>query len=393
MKRFFYTMLGLEIMACMVGCKKDNNTLEAEPQEFKSPTAGSVMYSEILEDGDVIEQSVDSLVNFGDTNNPAYFYVNLSHTVNGIEAQGKHRDNCAFFSTTQDELEKFIPLYAKAQSLSAGGTLTNEEKVTAYQHLYNFIQESDVDVSELVYRTLKNPDMLQSALENSDINILKGGNEIVPVNPYYPFDIDDIPDQIRPYLPGDLGDLTVEDSILRYVYLLRDALQIPYEISTSRTSKSKSTDVDLNANTFVSYLNIDCLNSEQYYATEYFDSPKYVCRYGTKGCPMVECEFYITGWYKSRLLRDKETIYYMPYIRTMVSKIHIGATMRLEGTVDYYNPDIRETDQKAYAVVGTGQVNIEYGDSYLVRRKAQLCFRLDGEKGFQKISWDEDTNH
>ena len=386
MKNFFYTMLGLEIMACMVGCKKDNNTLETEPQEYKTPTEGSVMYSEILEDGDVIEQSVDSLVNFGSADTPAYFYVNLSHTVNGIEAQGKHRENCAFRTYTLDEIEKFIPLYAKAQSLSASETLTKEEKTIAYQHLYEFVQNNEIDASELIFNTLKNPEALQCTLE--------GGNEIVPVNPYYPFDPSNIPDQIRPYLPDGVGGLTVEDSILKYVYLLRDALQIPYEISTSRGSKNNSTDLDLlNANTFVSYLNIDCLNSEQYYATEYFDSPKYVCRYGTKGCPMVECEFYITGWYKSRLLRDKETIYYMPYIKTIVSKIHIGATMRLEGTVDYYNPEIRETDKKAYAVVGTGQVNIEYGDSYLVRRKAQLCFRLDGEKGFQKISWDEDTNH
>ena len=379
MKRFFYTMLGLEIMACMVGCKKDNNTLESEPKEFNGPTAGSVMYSEILEDGDVIEQSIDSLVNYGSTENPAYFYVNLSHTVNGIEVQGKYRENCAFLTITQDELEKFIPLYAKAQSLSAGETITEDEKKIAFNHLYQFIQEHNVDASELVYKTLKNPDMLQSTLESS----YNGGGEIVPVNPYYPFEPSMIPEQF----------LSVEDSILRHVYLLRDALLLPYNISSTKDHDGTNAEDLLNENTFVSYLNIDCLNSEQYYGTEYFDSPKYVCRYGTKGSPMINCEFYIHGWYKSKLLRDQKTIYYLPYIKTYVTDIHIGASMRLEGDIVYYNPDVRETDDKKYAVVGSGQINIDYGDSFLVRRKAQLCFRLDGEKGFQKISWDDDTNH
>lgn len=379
MKRFFYTMLGLEIMACMVGCKKDNNTLESEPKEFNGPTAGSVMYSEILEDGDVIEQSIDSLVNYGSTENPAYFYVNLSHTVNGIEVQGKYRENCAFLTITQDELEKFIPLYAKAQSLSAGETITEDEKKIAFNHLYQFIQEHNVDASELVYKTLKNPDMLQSTLESS----YNGSGEIVPVNPYYPFEPSMIPEQF----------LSVEDSILRHVYLLRDALLLPYNISSTKDHDGTNAEDLLNENTFVSYLNIDCLNSEQYYGTEYFDSPKYVCRYGTKGSPMINCEFYIHGWYKSKLLRDQKTIYYLPYIKTYVTDIHIGASMRLEGDIVYYNPDVRETDDKKYAVVGSGQINIDYGDSFLVRRKAQLCFRLDGEKGFQKISWDDDTNH
>ena len=379
MKRFFYTMLGLEIMACMVGCKKDNNTLESEPKEFNGPTAGSVMYSEILEDGDVIEQSIDSLVNYGSTENPAYFYVNLSHTVNGIEVQGKYRENCAFLTITQDELEKFIPLYAKAQSLSAGETITVDEKKIAFNHLYQFIQEHNVDASELVYKTLKNPDMLQSTLESS----YNGGGEIVPVNPYYPFEPSMIPEQF----------LSVEDSILRHVYLLRDALLLPYNISSTKDHDGTNAEDLLNENTFVSYLNIDCLNSEQYYGTEYFDSPKYVCRYGTKGSPMINCEFYLHGWYKSKLLRDQKTIYYLPYIKTYVTDIHIGASMRLEGDIVYYNPDVRETDDKKYAVVGSGQINIDYGDSFLVRRKAQLCFRLDGEKGFQKISWDDDTNH
>ena len=363
MNRFFYTMLGLEIMACMVGCKKDDNILESEPKEHQTPTEGSVMYSEILKDGEIIEQSIDSIVNFGNDANPAYFFVNLSHTVNGIEVTDNHRDNCAFFTTSRKELEDFIQLYAQNQSLSVGETLTNEEKANAFKHLYDFIKENNIDATEFVYKTLKNPNILPTTLASGSVNPIDDSSSLKPIKPIYPFDPNNIPDDIRPLITrvGSHHEDAVIDSLLRYVVLLEDALDH-----------------------FVSYLNVISLNEEEYYATEYFDSPKYTCRYGTKNNPMVYCEFYVHGWYKSKRLEDKKPILYMPYLKTLIVDAHIGATMRLSGETEYYNPDIRKTDNNEYAVVGSGQVRIEYGDSFLVCRKALLCFKVDGEKGFEK---------
>ena len=379
-------MLGLEIMACMVGCKKDDNILESEPKEHQTPTEGSVMYSEILKDGEIIEQSIDSIVNFGNDANPAYFFVNLSHTVNGIEVPDNHRDNCAFFTTSRKELEDFIQLYAQDQSLSVGETLTNEEKANAFKHLYDFIKENNIDATEFVYKTLKNPNILPTTLASGSVEPIDDSSSLKPIKPIYPFDPNNIPDDIRPLITrvGSHHEDAVIDSLLRYVVLLEDALDIPFSI-TYDDSPDDITKIDkLNLSHFVSYLNVISLNEEEYYATEYFDSPKYTCRYGTKNNPMVYCEFYVHGWYKSKRLEDKKPILYMPYLKTLIVDAHIGATMRLSGETEYYNPDIRKTDNNEYAVVGSGQVRIEYGDSFLVCRKALLCFRVDGEKGFEK---------
>ncbi|MBR2492684.1 MAG: hypothetical protein IKB64_04370, partial [Paludibacteraceae bacterium] len=110
MKRLFYSLPCIAMVVCMVGCKNEDDILGEELQTVKTPTEGSVVISELLKNGQVIEQSMDSLVNMGNEENPALFYINLSHTVNGVEIQGDKSNNTGVFNTvTREELEEFIP--------------------------------------------------------------------------------------------------------------------------------------------------------------------------------------------------------------------------------------------------------------------------------------------
>lgn len=363
MKKYYLGLVGFVIAVAMVECKKDD-VLVSEPEKQSTTNTseiieeGSVVYSELLKDNQLIELSVDSLVNLGSEENPAYFYVNLSHTVYDKPVENKQTENStAFFSVTLEDMETFISMYAEAQSLGSGQNMTDEEKQSAYHHLYNFLQENDIDGTQFVSTSLKNTSVLESALENGSLQIY---------------------------------DTSITDSILKNVVLRKEGLQLPYIIhSENEIVRSSHVVIDpFNDNTYVSYINKSENIYNQYYETSTFKSSSYIFRYGTKGCPMIECEFYIEGWYTSKLKTDTQKVLYVPYLMTIINNSYIGFSMYLEGMVTYYNPDIRQTDTGEYPIIGSGEVKIEYGDSWKVNRVAKLKFSVDGKTGFIENNWD-----
>jgi hypothetical protein len=329
---------------------------------------------------------VDSLVNFGSEENPAYFYVNLSHVVNQDLVSERQTNNCSFYSVTIEDLEKFISMYAEAQSLCNSVSMTNEEKQSAYHHLYNFLVENQIDGAQLVTTTLQNPSILSQTIESGQI--IPEKPTLKPVEPLNP-DIQvlpEFPDDFLPYITNQLStDDAVLDSILNHIVLRRDGLKLPYIIEDDSIEHEPD---PYNTNTYVSYINDTDDNSKNYYDEKILKSPVYTCRYGTKGCPMVETEFYIEGWYNSKHKGDTKNILYVPYLKTMIKDVHIGATMHLKGSVTYTQPDIRYSDTDEYPVIGGGEVVITYGDSWKVKRVGRLRFTVDGKTGYKEEYWD-----
>ena len=391
MKKIYLGLIGLVIAVGIVDCKQDS-ALMSEPDSDPNrngldlPAVGTVMYSELLRDNQVIEQSVDSLVNLGSKEEPAYFYVNISHTANNNLVTEQQINNCIFYSIALEDLEKFISMYAEAQSLYSGITMTNEEKQSAYYHFYNFLVENQIDGAQLVTMTLQNPSILSQTIESGQI--IPEKPTLKPVEPLNP-DIQvlpEFPDDFLPYITNQLStDDAVLDSILNHIVLRRDGLKLPYIIEDDSIGYEPD---PYNINTYVSYINDTDDNSKNYYDEKTFKSPVYTCRYGTKGCPMVESEFYIEGWYNSKHKGDTKDILYVPYLKTMIKDIHIGATMHLNGAVTYTQPDIRSSENNEYPVIGGGEVIINYGDSWKVKRVGRLKFTIDGKTGYKEEYWD-----
>ena len=391
MKKIYLGLIGLVIAVAIVDCKQDS-VLMSEPDSDPNrngldlPAVGTVIYSELLRDDQVIEQSVDSLVNFGSEENPAYFYVNLSHIVNQDLVSESQANNCSFYSVTIEDLEQFISMYAEAQSLCNSVSMTNEEKQSAYHHLYNFLVENQIDGAQLVATTLQNPSILSQTIESGQI--IPEKPTLKPVEPLNP-DIQvlpEFPDDFLPYITNQLStDDAVLDSILNHIVLRRDGLKLPYIIEDDSIEHEPD---PYNTNTYVSYINDTDDNSKNYYDEKILKSPVYTCRYGTKGCPMVESEFYIEGWYNSKHKGDTKNILYVPYLKTMIKDVHIGATMHLKGSVTYTQPDIRYSDTDEYPVIGGGEVVITYGDSWKVKRVGRLRFTIDGKTGYKEEYWD-----
>ena len=202
MKTYYLGLIGFVLIVAMVDCKRDSVLMsepdnETEKHSSDIPTEGSVMYSELLRDNQLIEQSVDSLVNLGSKEEPAYFYVNLSHTVNQDLVSERQANNCSFYSVTIEDLEKFISMYAEAQSLCNSVSMTNEEKQSAYHHLYNFLVENQIDGAQLVATTLQNPSILSQTIESGQI--IPEKPTLKPVEPLNP-DIQVLP-EFRQLLP------------------------------------------------------------------------------------------------------------------------------------------------------------------------------------------------
>lgn len=387
-KKIYLGLFSLVLAVAIVDCKQDS-TLMPEPDRdpnrngLELPEVGTVIYSELLRDDQVIEQSVDSLVNFGSEENPAYFYVNLSHIVNQDLVSESQANNCSFYSVTIEDLEKFISMYAEAQSLCNSVSMTNEEKQSAYHHLYNFLVENQIDGAQLVATTSQNPSLLNQTLESG--KIIPEKPTLKPVKPEVQ-DLPIIPDDFLPLITNQLStDDAVLDSILKHIVLRRDGLKLPYIIEDDSIEHEPD---PYNTNTYVSYINDTDDNSKNYYDEKTFKSPVYTCRYGTKGCPMVESEFYIEGWYNSKHKGDTKNILYVPYLKTMIKDVHIGATMHLKGSVTYTQPDIRYSDTDEYPVIGGGEVVITYGDSWKVKRVGRLRFTVDGKTGYKEDYWD-----
>ena len=391
MKKYYLCLIGFVIAVALVECKKDSIlSSEPETQSETNPSdslqEGSVVYSDFFRDNELIEQSVDSLVNLGSKENPAYFYVNLSHTIYDKHAQAEQTDyNKAFYAVTLDELEEFIPLYAKAQSLCGGIGMTNEEKVTAYQHLYNFILENNIDVAQLVSLTLKDGSVLNNTLECGKVIPIKNPDEYFPNTPNLPT----IPEDIVPLLTNvQSTGVAVLDSILEHIVLRRDGLKIPFSLHDDNENNLETEADPYNKKTYVSYINESEDDSREYYDSQKFQSPIYTCRYGTKGNPMVESEFYIEGWYASKLKGESKKVLYVPYLKTIINNVYVGATMKLEGSVTYNQPNIRRLVTEEYPVIAGGEVVINYGDSWLVQRVGRLKFTVDGKVGFREENWD-----
>jgi hypothetical protein len=382
-KKIYLGLFSLVLAVAIVDCKQDSALMsepEIEPRDGEeTPTVGTLMYSELLKDDQLIEQCVDSLVNLGTDVNPAYFYVNVSHTVNGIEIDERFRENCVYNSITLDELENFIAIYSKTQYLTANTMLTDEEKTTAYQDLYFFLKEHNLDAAELINATKDNQELLESTI---------ACGKIVPLKEPDPFDFT-IPDSLLPDFTNYeyYSMIDTADSIRNQIDCYRDKLILPLDIKEKDENNTKHD--PYNKNTFVSYINKNDFNFRNYYDTQYFDSPKYTCRYGTKGHPMVLGEFYIHGWYKSKHKGDTKTIYYIPYLKTLITNVHIGLSMKMTGSATYNYNGVKLINETEFATTGSGEINVEYGDSWAVKRKAKLKFLVDAYNGFEELSWTD----
>ena len=108
---------------------------------------------------------------------------------------------------------------------------------------------------------------------------------------------------------------------------------------------------------------------------------------------MVLLDFCVEGTYNSKHKGDKKTVCYIPFLKTVVKNKHVGFTMYLDGKVLYNQPELRSTMDSErgmmYAIIGGGEIEITYGDSWMVERLARLRFTVDALTGFQQNSWDD----
>jgi hypothetical protein len=77
------------------------------------------------------------------------------------------------------------------------------------------------------------------------------------------------------------------------------------------------------------------------------------------------------------------------HLKTIITKAHIGVSMRMVSNVMYEYNGILIMNLRDYVAHGRGEINIEYGDSWAVKRQAQLKFRVYADKGFEEVSWTD----
>ena len=100
MKKNFLIAGALLTSLFMASCSEDDGPAYEEPQTVeRAIKPNTEMYSQMLFDDEVIEEAIDSVINFGTDEHPALFFVNQSHKVGGVEVPAGLADlNHSFFT-------------------------------------------------------------------------------------------------------------------------------------------------------------------------------------------------------------------------------------------------------------------------------------------------------
>lgn len=402
-KCIFQAMLIIGIIGALVSCSDDNETNGSNLVITENQAVikeNMEIYSQFFIDGNLVEESIDSVINFGTDSYPALFYVNQSHKVEGQDVpKGKADLDCSFFSLTRNEYVEFIKIYAVRTGVSSLSVLSPEQQAIAFQKLKAFIQEYELEIALLVYLTENNPQELSALTE-----IIEGTSVVKS-------SINNINDLMTSMLRHNLAPTALKAAIVGEGISVSDFMlmaeqkqvSLAKEITTRNTAtkivkgvikgavfmsklliafiENAQPVVDLE-NTYVSYLHEDDLDPMNYIGPKVYRSPSYEFRYGTSLTPLAQAIFQIEAYYGSR--HQNYAGSYISRIGMLVEKVRCSGGMHVEGSVTFDPGESRNDGTDNMIAVGNGTVNVSYGDCCCFAKTGRLSFSVDGANGYQK---------
>lgn len=411
MKMKFYTLWTvLPAMALLASCS-DEKSSEVEYQTAnKTIEAGMEVYSELLLGDEVIEEVIDSVVNLGKEDREILFHVNQSHRVRGIDVpEGPTDIDCSFYSLTRQEMEAFIPLFALMKGLAETDQLTDEQKRQAFEELFYFLRENDIELAPLIYLAQGNLAELQAVdqmIEGMPSRGSDAGNDLNSIFAAM------VRSQVRPsellaelesqglcfadfITQADLGGVNISGEMSRgmgpvaIIKTVVESVVFFSKLVVAFVEKAQPV-VDFES-TYVSLLHSEDTDPFNYYNPTHYLLDKdhaYVLRYGTKLTPMAECQFGIEMYYDSK--NDKFRGWtFVSRIGVLPYRVRCMAGMHVEGRVTF-GPAQTYIDQDGdVEVYSENEVQVDYGDALCFSRHGRLRFNASSFWGFRPTEWKQ----
>lgn len=402
MKKYFLIFIGLLILSSCKDEKDEDLNMDSNVPVFSS---NQIVTSEISVDDKVIEIMKDSIINFGSAEEPALFYVNIEHKINGIDVEERNSNKNGFRSLTREDIQNFILLWAYVHNMNTDDI---SETGRAYNLLHSFLLDSNIDLAVLI--SLSNTkNELKSSIEL--VNAISRSNHS-GINTK---SVDD--NKFANNFLLTLEDLDLKPSnVIDAIY---EAKSNPHDFMEEVSAKG----IDLNAtfrngiitkggvthiikavidgatflskvivkfiesgkpsvnleNKYVAFLDSEDDNVFNYAGGKDFNSKVYSVSY----CTLAKASFIVTANYGAshRSMPGR----YIPRVGMRVNSVTCSGSMHVDGDVSF-EPKGREEEDEPIAYC-EGDILVNYGDCCCFSRHAYLKFTVDAQNGYNEVSW------
>lgn len=358
---------------------------EIGPQEVNRVIqANTEMISELLVNDELLEESVDSVLNLGNEDYPAYYHVNKSHKLNGEDVLPGIGDmNCAFRTLNLEEHEKLIKIFAYVMNYSQSSELTLEQKQRAYYFLLGYLNAWKLEAAQLAYLVQGNEERMKAAFELAESYVESRTADMPELGMLFDhmivYNIN--PVECRDRLNA-MMEVESRGEVTEIVEGVVDGLVIASKIIVKIIENSEPV-VNL-SNQYASYLNANDKDAMNYINATQSQTPKYEFRYGAKGAPMAQAKFIVEAYGNA-----KHAIYngkYISRVGMIVSDVKCSAGMHVVGETYFYAGEKEQDSNGELIAVGPLEVVIRYGDCCCFAKIGRVKFDAKGNGSIVQTS-------
>lgn len=369
-----------------VACSDNESEIsEIVPQELNRVIqANTEMVSELLVDDELLEESVDSVLNLGNEDYPAYYHVNKSHKLNGENILPGIGDmNCAFRTLNMEEHEELIKVFALVMNYSQSLELTLEQKQRAYYFLLGYLKAWEVEAAQLAYLVQGNEERMKAAFELAESYVESRSSDMPELGMLFDHMI---VNNINPVECRDRLNAMMEvesrGEVTAIVKGVVKGVVIASKIIVKIIENAEPV-VNLN-NQYASYLNAnDTVPMNYINATQSLTST-YEFRYGAKKNPMARAKFIVEAYGNAKHANYNGK--YISRVGMLVKDVRCTGGMHVVGETYFYAGEKEQDSNGELIAVGPLEVVIRYGDCCCFAKVGRVKFDAKGNGSIVQTS-------
>ena len=356
--RIIFTVLcGLAAVLFTFCNKKDNDN--KQPMEMARLEAGQTIKREIKIGSTDRIYAEDEIVNYGTETLPVLFSVNKVYEVSDSDLEGM------IFTLKKDKLDVFIENWAQVMNLPNNNAT---EKAIVCRHIFDYFFNLEIDLPLFVELTNNG-----NSISSLTSLVQKTKSQQIPSN------------DILYMLYREQTQIATKGTARDIKGIIEGVIDL-YNVWKEFSERSQPIAEAVEG--VCSFLNSNDLDCNNYSLGKYFESPDYVLSYWVSGIWHSQFTYFIEGYYQGT--HPTYAGYYIPKCRIRTTWLDVkGPEFIGKGTYQF-SPVINVSDNfDAPVVQANGMVQVVYGDCCCFRYFSYLNFGLNGETGYEQISFNK----
>lgn len=406
------------VLLCVVlfaGTSCSDNDNDSPVGEGTSVYAeGEEIVSEFLVNDAVVEKLEEEVVNLGNKEMPALFFIRKSHTFEGQQLEDGSSSYNGFRSLRREKLEKFILAWGKVIGITITTDDTAENKLNkakAFWLLASYLRENEIEPAVLVKlaeRKDEDVSALAKLIDESRMVSMRGNSTSVGPNELLLAleksettaktliaTIESQGETVQSFFqhcdrsginfPATLANNTTRGSISAIIKGVVKGIEFASKIIIFFVENGAPS-VNIQ-NQYVQFLHVDDIDYTNYITGERDKSDKYEVRHGSKSTPLAQAVFFVETYYKSKHRTFPGT--YISRVGMIVEKVKCSGMMHVNGDMTFVGPYENDGTDEDPVAAAAGTITLKYGDCCAFKRQGTLNFRVSGNTGFEQLSWKD----